>query len=237
MTAAPRAEPVTVQAATVPIATTALPPRKGSQAGIVTTIAAPVANDAAAPAAAPLIPPWRALRSTFAWTSLSESMAKLLLTVLLVYLALSLIASGDPERAMRVARRIRTGTLGINGAQWQDVARPFGGVLFGVDALREVGATVDGRVFLVGGGSRSVAYRQRCADLLGAPITVPDADETVATGAAEGGLTRAHIHRFESSADAAPFVSGGTQNTTWSILAMAWRTMDRLQEDLRGGAI
>jgi choline dehydrogenase-like flavoprotein len=33
-------------------------------------------------------------------------------------------------------------------------------------------------------------------------------------------------------ADAAPFVSGGTQNTTWSILAMCWRTMDRLKEDL-----
>jgi hypothetical protein len=26
-------------------------------------------------------------------------------------------------------------------------------------------------------------------------------------------------------ADAAPFVSGGTQNTTWSILAMCWRTI------------
>ena len=36
-------------------------------------------------------------------------------------------------------------------------------------------------------------------------------------------------------ADAAPFVSGGTQNTTWSILAMCWRTMDRLQEDLKKG--
>jgi choline dehydrogenase-like flavoprotein len=38
-------------------------------------------------------------------------------------------------------------------------------------------------------------------------------------------------------ADGAPFVSGGTQNTTWSILAMAWRTMDRLKEDLRDGAV
>jgi choline dehydrogenase-like flavoprotein len=38
-------------------------------------------------------------------------------------------------------------------------------------------------------------------------------------------------------ADGAPFVSGGTQNTTWTILAMAWRTMDRLKEDLRMGAI
>ena len=34
-------------------------------------------------------------------------------------------------------------------------------------------------------------------------------------------------------ADAAPFVSGGTQNTTWSILAMCWRTMDHLKEELR----
>ena len=38
-------------------------------------------------------------------------------------------------------------------------------------------------------------------------------------------------------ADAAPFVSGGTQNTTWSILAMCWRTMDRLKEDLRVGDV
>jgi choline dehydrogenase-like flavoprotein len=36
-------------------------------------------------------------------------------------------------------------------------------------------------------------------------------------------------------ADAAPFVSGGTQNTTWSILAFCWRTMDQLREHLRSG--
>ena len=36
-------------------------------------------------------------------------------------------------------------------------------------------------------------------------------------------------------ADAAPFVSGGTQNTTWSILAMCWRTMDILKERMRTG--
>mgnify|MGYP003135683675 CR=1 FL=1 len=58
------------------------------------------------------------------------------------------------------------------------------GLLDGVDALRAVGATVDGRVFLVGGGSRSAAYRQRAADLLGHPVVVPTTDETVATGAA-----------------------------------------------------
>lgn len=58
------------------------------------------------------------------------------------------------------------------------------GLLGGVDALRAVGATIDGRVFLVGGGSRSAAYRRRAADLLGQPVIVPDTDETVATGAA-----------------------------------------------------
>jgi glucoside 3-dehydrogenase (cytochrome c) catalytic subunit len=38
-------------------------------------------------------------------------------------------------------------------------------------------------------------------------------------------------------ADAAPFVSGGTQNTTWSILAMCWRTMDHLRERMRTGEV
>jgi choline dehydrogenase-like flavoprotein len=38
-------------------------------------------------------------------------------------------------------------------------------------------------------------------------------------------------------ADAAPFVSGGTQNTTWSILAMCWRTMDHLKERMKAGDV
>jgi xylulokinase len=58
------------------------------------------------------------------------------------------------------------------------------GLLDGLDALRTVGASVDRRVFLIGGGSRSMAYRQRCADLSFADVVVPDTDETVATGAA-----------------------------------------------------
>jgi len=57
-------------------------------------------------------------------------------------------------------------------------------ILDGIAALRAVGATVDGRVFLVGGGSRSAAYRQRCADLTRGPVIVPASDETVAAGAA-----------------------------------------------------
>jgi len=38
-------------------------------------------------------------------------------------------------------------------------------------------------------------------------------------------------------ADAGPFVSGGTQNTTWTILAMCWRTMDYLKERMRAGDV
>ncbi|MDG2334828.1 MAG: aldehyde dehydrogenase family protein [Myxococcota bacterium] len=37
------------------------------------------------------------------------------------------IWSGDTERALSVARKIRTGTLSVNGAQWFDVDTPFGG--------------------------------------------------------------------------------------------------------------
>jgi aldehyde dehydrogenase (NAD+) len=37
------------------------------------------------------------------------------------------VSAGDLERALAVARRIRTGTLSINGAQWFDVDTPFGG--------------------------------------------------------------------------------------------------------------
>jgi xylulokinase len=58
------------------------------------------------------------------------------------------------------------------------------GLLDGLDALRDVGATVDGRIFLIGGGARSAAYRQRCADLTRSSIVVPETDETVAAGAA-----------------------------------------------------
>ena len=48
---------------------------------------------------------------------------------------------------------------------------------------------------------------------------------------------RLHDAKNVYIADGGPFVSGGTQNTTWTILAMAWRTMDRLKEDLRTGGV
>ena len=37
------------------------------------------------------------------------------------------VSGGDQERALSVARRIRTGTLSVNGAQWFSVDTPFGG--------------------------------------------------------------------------------------------------------------
>lgn len=58
------------------------------------------------------------------------------------------------------------------------------GLLEGLDALSSCGVPLDGRRFLVGGGARSAAYRQRYADLAQEEITIPDADETVAVGAA-----------------------------------------------------
>ena len=76
------------------------------------------------------------------------------------------------------------------------------GLLGGVDALSRVGATIGGRVFLIGGGSRSAAYRQRCADLLGEAITVPDTDETVAAGAALQAAVIQLGARFDQTAEA-----------------------------------
>jgi aldehyde dehydrogenase (NAD+) len=37
------------------------------------------------------------------------------------------VSAGDRERAMKVARRIRTGTLGVNGGTWSSPDMPFGG--------------------------------------------------------------------------------------------------------------
>ena len=58
------------------------------------------------------------------------------------------------------------------------------GLLDGLDRLIACGVDASGSLRLVGGGARSAAYRQRCADLHGAPIIVPKSDEAVAAGAA-----------------------------------------------------
>ncbi|MGI9578372.1 MAG: xylulokinase [Microthrixaceae bacterium] len=60
----------------------------------------------------------------------------------------------------------------------------LGGLIAGRDALRASGVPADGRVFLVGGGARSAAYRTRLAELLGCAVRTPAEDESVAAGAA-----------------------------------------------------
>jgi xylulokinase len=57
------------------------------------------------------------------------------------------------------------------------------GLLDGLDALQAAGVPEPDRLHLVGGGSRSAAYRQRLADLAGSTVIVPDLDEAVAAGA------------------------------------------------------
>jgi xylulokinase len=56
------------------------------------------------------------------------------------------------------------------------------GLLDGLDALSAFAPT-DGRLFLVGGGARSRAFRQVLADLSGRAVLVPHDQEQVATGA------------------------------------------------------
>lgn len=58
------------------------------------------------------------------------------------------------------------------------------GLLGGLDVIRALGPTADGRCFLVGGGARSTAYRQRAADLTGQDVTISSVDEVVSAGAA-----------------------------------------------------
>jgi xylulokinase len=57
------------------------------------------------------------------------------------------------------------------------------GLLDALDALTAAGIDASGRVLLVGGGARSLAYRRVVADLAQRPATVPHGDELVATGA------------------------------------------------------
>ena len=57
------------------------------------------------------------------------------------------------------------------------------GLLDGVDALRDAGVALDGRLFLIGGGARSSAFRAVVAGLADQRVVVPDAGEAVATGA------------------------------------------------------
>ncbi len=56
------------------------------------------------------------------------------------------------------------------------------GLLDGLDALAATGVPTGGRLFLVGGGSSSAAYRRVVADLAQRPVTVAPGEEHVALG-------------------------------------------------------
>jgi xylulokinase len=56
------------------------------------------------------------------------------------------------------------------------------GLLDGLDALSAAGVPTGGRLFLVGGGARSAAYRRIVADLSQRPVTVAPTGEHVALG-------------------------------------------------------
>jgi xylulokinase len=71
-------------------------------------------------------------------------------------------------------------------------------LLEGADAL----AAGHGRVFLVGGGAHSAAYRRVVADLVGRSVIVPTDDELVACGAAVQAAAVLHGARFEDVAAA-----------------------------------
>lgn len=71
------------------------------------------------------------------------------------------------------------------------------GLFNGIDALAECGVDISGTLHLIGGGSRSLAYRQRCADLWARPVAVPHSDETVATGAAAQAASVLDGHALE----------------------------------------
>lgn len=53
----------------------------------------------------------------------------------------------------------------------------------GVDALQKAGVTLDGQMYLIGSGAQSEATRTVMATLAKRSLVIPDAAETVATGA------------------------------------------------------
>jgi xylulokinase len=75
-------------------------------------------------------------------------------------------------------------------------------LLGGVDALVTGDRASGRRVFLIGGGARSAAYRQIAADLLGAPVIVPSEPDLVASGAAVQAAALFHRCDFDALAEA-----------------------------------
>jgi xylulokinase len=94
------------------------------------------------------------------------------------------------------------------------------GLLDGLDALKTAGVQTAGRLFLIGGGSRSAAFRQVVADLAQRPVVVPDADEHVATGACiQAAVVWAHTN---ANANANANASNSEAANPFAELAAKW---------------
>ena len=81
------------------------------------------------------------------------------------------------------------------------------GLLEAMDALLAAGVEAKGRVFLIGGGARSPAYRRIACDFLSRPVTIARGDEHVATGACV--QAAATLHRVEPAKVVAAWRLGG----------------------------
>jgi xylulokinase len=75
-------------------------------------------------------------------------------------------------------------------------------LLEALDALTASGVDAAGRLWLVGGGARSEAYRRIVAELAARPVHVPRGDELVARGACVQAAAVLHGRTFEEMADA-----------------------------------
>jgi xylulokinase len=75
-------------------------------------------------------------------------------------------------------------------------------LLEGADALGRTNRPQGQRVFLIGGGARSSAYRRVISDLIGRPVVVPAEDELAACGAALQAAVVLHHCDFEELATA-----------------------------------
>jgi xylulokinase len=74
------------------------------------------------------------------------------------------------------------------------------GLLEGLDAMVTAGVDTSGRLLLVGGGAKSTAFRRIVADLAQREVSVPRADELVATGACVQAAAVLHGRPFEEIA-------------------------------------
>ena len=166
-------------------------------------------------------------------TKVTDSVARLLGVTLEEFDALALSAPAgaggltlvphfDGERTPN--RPEATGTLvGIgNDLAPADLARAavegvVCNLLGGADSLARGDRTGSHRVFLVGGGARSAAYRQITADLVGAPVIVPSESELVASGAAVQAAALFHGCGFDALAEAWGLGAGVVVEPTGSV--------------------